>query len=169
MIRLCIVVAVVSLLAGYGAGWYVNGLRWEKDWLSADKVARELAADKAGLEAKIRSEREGRLAAVDKAAVLERALADAEGEVIIKEVLRYVQSDTAGDCSLPDDWVRIHNAAAGVPRVPDAPAVDAREAETARTDSDALPVIASNYRRCREAMTRLEGLQAWTAQAAKFK
>lgn len=44
------------------------------------------------------------------------ALAKQKQEVVTKyltkEVIKYVQADNAGKCDLPNDWVRIHDAAA---------------------------------------------------------
>lgn len=147
----------------FWAGWYVNGLRWESVVAEQREAAQKLQAKLDDAQAKYEQERDGRLFAVDQSGVLKRRLQSAEAQVVIKEVIRYVQGPDAGICKLPDDWVRIHNAAAGVPDLPNAPAVDDGAPARVRTDSDALPVVAANYRACRESMTRLSALQDWLA------
>lgn len=83
---------------------------------------------------------------------------------ITKEVIRYVQSPVAGQCTLPAEWVQIHDSAAGVPPDPAAPgqpAAAAGEAGSPVTDAQALGAVTSNYDTCLQEINRLQGWQAW--------
>lgn len=158
------VAIIFALTFGFSAGWYVNGLRWQTIVADAKEQEAQLREQLAKAERAYVLERDTRLREAERAGLLEQQLRDAEADVIVKEVIRYVQDPDVGRCELPADWVRIHNAAAGVPGVSEATGVDDGAAGAARTDSDALPVVTANYRRCRASMARLQALQAWLSE-----
>ena len=164
MVAGAIAACAICLGIGTTAGWISNGWRWEAKVAEAEREARDnLEALEAARE-KLKEEKEARQKEADRASLLEEQLADAEAEVIVEEVIKYVQADNTGGCALPPEWVRIHNQAAGVPgaRATEAAAREADGAAgTAITDRDALPVVTSNYARARECIARLQGLQGW--------
>lgn len=160
-VRVWLVGVLVVSSVSFFCGWHVNGWRWQADLAHEREAAQRLQdqLDEA-LEARER-ERAGRLLAVENAGLLEQQLQRAGSQVVTREVIKYVQSPSSGACELSDDWVRIHNAAAGVSGVPKAADMDDGKAGGARTDRDALPVIAANYERCLRSAGRLSALQDW--------
>jgi hypothetical protein len=83
------------------------------------------------------------------------------------EVIKYVESDDAGKCDLPPEFVRIHNAAASGGNVSTetdtASGVDAGGAGAlvGKTDKDFAPVLSRNYNRCHQVHAKLKALRAW--------
>ena len=77
---------------------------------------------------------------------------------VVKEVPIYVPADS---CPLPSGFRVLHDAAAGLPPIPN---------PSARTDAAPVPAqavaatVADNYGACRETAEQLRGLQAWVAQ-----
>lgn len=77
---------------------------------------------------------------------------------IVKEVPVYVPADS---CPMPAGFRLLHDAAAGLPPIPN---------PAARTDAAPVPAqtvaatVADNYGACRETAEQLRGLQAWVSQ-----
>lgn len=116
--------AGLVLLGAFSLGWTVCQWRASAE-LSDWKAKAEAAARKAETAARETEQNNATLAD----AIVAKDTTEAEAErvefrTVIKETVRYVKSPAAGHCRLPDDWVRVHNLAAGfgVPEVPDAPA-----------------------------------------------
>ncbi|MDT8311916.1 MAG: hypothetical protein RQ732_10755 [Methylophaga sp.] len=83
---------------------------------------------------------------------------------ITKEVIRYVQDPDAGNCRLPDRWVRIHDAAAGGSvDLPGDSTTTTKPDESATkiTDIEALGVVTENYGTCQQLRNQLTSLQEW--------
>lgn len=138
------------LVVGFVAGWTVNQWRIDAGHNQALQDAR-----------KIEQLEQDRADALGRAAAAERAALEAEGRVIIKEVIRYAESDGAGRCDLSGDWLRTHNQAAGVPEAGATPGGTTDTPDTVATDVDALRVVTENYAICRENMRRQEALVEW--------
>lgn len=150
----------LALLAAalLGTGW-VYGARHEQG-----KVAREQVSS---LKSTLRTERKQ---ADTTAAVEGKAAAAAERVRLVyrnidREVIRYVQAPHTA-CQLDAGWVRLHDAASGVPTVSDPASVLDAAPSSFNTD-DALATAIDNYEACALNAERLSGLQAWvSAQAA---
>ena len=82
-----------------------------------------------------------------------------KNQVVIKQVIKYVQSDSP-KCSLSADWVRIHDSAAMSDGIR-ATASAADDAASGVTDDQALMVIADNYQTCQSIRAQLSELQGW--------
>lgn len=81
---------------------------------------------------------------------------------VTKEVIKYVQSDDAGKCDLPDQWVYLHDTAArgSLPR--DTDTASEPNGDTGRiTDIEVLGVVTENYQSCHKIRDQLIGLQEW--------
>lgn len=166
--------AMAAVAAASGVGFW-SGVAWSDTQWRADVAEEREKATKQGEELRLAqeelaAEREARLQEAERVSLLEDQLASAEAEVIVNEVIKYVQADNTGSCVLPAEWVRIHNQAAGVPATGAATqATSQTDAATATdvTDRDALPVITNNYAHARSCIARLEGLQGWVVELYK--
>ena len=145
-----VVAALVFVLAICGAGF----TGWHERGKQADA---EISAIKSGLEAKVAQAQ--KLAAETS----ERVVIRYKDRVkIIHETAPEVEHDVQvirqSDCTLPAEFVRLHNAGAGVPG----------EASSGTDDSadsigcaEAAEVIQQNYQACRVDQERLSALQEW--------
>lgn len=91
----------------------------------------------------------------------EQIAAETKEKIVIKEVIKYVETNPNADTSLDADWLRIHDAAVPVSR-------DTKTAERfATTDprvpniGEALEVVTSNYNSCQEILLKLKAWQDW--------
>lgn len=154
--RLALIVAIFS------AGWTVNQWRLgnEIKQIKLD-LANETIRANNELAAKQKAQKDRNHAVAD-SIIVSMELERAQGKVITREVIRYVQSPDAGQCRMPDGWVRLHEIAAGSdPAIhPEAPG-GAADPATGFTDADVIQVIVDNYQSCREDMARLAGWQQW--------
>lgn len=87
-------------------------------------------------------------------------------KVITKKVIEYVQTDVAGQCDIPDEFVRIHDHSASgrVSGTTEAPGTSPASA-TGITDTEVLEVVTANYDACHEIRDKLISLQEWTTGA----
>lgn len=154
--------AVYALIAaiGFGAGWKVNGWRHDAADLArmeADQIAIQAAAEKARKIVELRQERTDIAAQLEiernkETRVVERIVTD--------EVIKYVQTPAATQCAVDADGVRIINAAARVPTIPQAtgtPDDGARGVTAARL----VPSVTDNYAVCNRNSNQLKALQDW--------
>ena len=145
-----VVAALVFVLAICGAGF----TGWHERGKQADA---EISAIKSGLEAKV--------------AQAQKLAAETSERVVIRykdrvqvihetapEVEHDVQVIRKSDCTLPAEFVRLHNAGAGVPSETPAGADDAAQTVTCAT---AIETIRSNYEAARANAAQLEALQEW--------
>ena len=139
------VAALVFVLAICGAGF----TGWHERGKQADA---EISAIKSGLEAKV--------------AQAQKLAAETSERVVIRykdrvqvihetapEVEHDVQIIRQSDCTLPAEFVRLHNAGAGVPSETPAGADDAAQTISCAT---AIEVIRENYQRSRENSAQLD-------------
>ena len=145
-----VVAALVFVLALAGAGY--------EGWHQRDRLAlAEIGAIKSELEAKV--------------AKAEKLAAETSERVVIRykdrvqvirevppEVEHEVQVIRDSKCVLPAEWVRLHNAGAGVPS--QTPGTTDGEAATVDC-ATAIEVVRENYARSRENAAQLEALQDW--------
>jgi len=154
---------LIVCAAAFAAGWTAS------EWRSSAEISelqRMWQAESVEAHEKANAWRQSAQNHSDRAGAL---LADLEAErkknakIITKRVVEYVQSPDAGQCVMPDGWVRIHDAAAaGVPKDTET-ASSSNENASAFTDADAIATIASNYDTCNEIRQQLTALQAWAA------
>ena len=85
---------------------------------------------------------------------------DVKTEVVYREIIKYKDSPSAGSCKFPANGVQILNSAAGLPRVPSAPANAQAEAK-AVSDIEVVDVVSANYRMCRKELEKYSGLWQW--------
>lgn len=145
-------------------GWKTNGWRLEGEITAME---RDLATAKATqTTTTLQKERETAQAAHDADAAPAAAQKEqqAQARVIIKEVIRYVQTPVAAQ-PLPAEWVQIHDAAAtGMPGDSSAasgPVAATGDAANPVSNGEAIGVISSNYDTCRQEMIRISRWQAW--------
>lgn len=159
-----LLVAGAMLGVAFIVGWTVQGWRMGED-MAQYKL--DLAEASKALE---KSEREreqalqARSDAVAQSILADLAAEHAQGRVIEKEVIRYVQVPGAGECNLLDDWVYIHDSAAAGPGAYPEPAGIPAAGSRQFTDIDVLPVITDNYETCRIAMSQVRGWIKWYAE-----
>ena len=84
-----------------------------------------------------------------------------KAQTIVKEVVRYVESNNSSDCELDDDWLRISAASTPVPRAADSSSLIIGAHSGVRSLSRALEVQAHNYSVCQDAVDRLSAWQDW--------
>lgn len=159
-------VKLVAALAVVIAAFFA-GVEWRDR--SADLELSDLQSqyDQAQLEAnKLADAHEAAMQsaadAVAAEAAAKKAAAEARAQVVTKEVIRYVTKNTsAGSCTLPDEWVRIHDdSTSDEVRGEAKPTGSANDTPRTLTDIDALPVITGNYAICLDTARRLRALQA---------
>ena len=146
-------------IAIFMCGWTVNGWRLEgklNKWL-ADISGEQVEALNQTREIEARSS-EAAQQSGEQFEQVRQQLAD-EKQVIVKEVIKYVEVNRPGHCQLSNRWVRIDTASAiGVP--PDhAPVAGPDDAPSGFTDADALDVIQQRNFICREEIAKVRGLQ----------
>ena len=145
-----VVAALVFVLAICGAGF----TGWHERGKQADA---EISAIKSGLEAKVAQAQ--KLAAETSERVVIRYKDRVQ---IIHETAPEVEHDVQvirqSDCTLPAEFVRLHNAGAGVPSETPAGADDASQTISC---ADAIETIRANYEAARANAAQLEALQEW--------
>lgn len=148
-------IAIVCFLAGWTAnGWRMGSTlsEWKQDLAEAQLEAKT-KADELTLAKQQAKDLSSKLYAAEK------AILEAEGRVIIKKVIEYVQEPYSGQCDLPNSWVRIDTeATTGVPVDTESPS-GADGAPSGFTDIDALQVITDRSLICRAEIAKLKGLQ----------
>lgn len=148
---------LIVLLLGVFIGWKTNGWRLEGqiNAAKATQVTKTLTTE--------RKDNQNAHSA-DAAPAAAQQSQQEKARVITKEVIRYVQSPVAGQCALPAEWVRIHDAAARVsadPSTTGLPAAPASADAGTVTDSEALGTITANYDTCNQEINRVSGWQIW--------
>lgn len=144
-----LIIAAVSAVLSFGAGWTANG--WKHDAALLDQALSYADA--------IVAEQEK----VDQLSTdleAERQTKAPKERIITREVTRYVQVVPVVDrCTLPGQWRLLHDAAAtGEP--PSSPSLD-DAGSTPIEDAAALETVAENYQACREWRGQLIGLQRY--------
>lgn len=114
----------------------------------------EIAAIKSELETKVAQ------AQAKAAEVRERVVIQYKDRIVriretAPEVAHEIQVIRELPCRVPAEWVRLHNAGAGLD--PEAPGGSDGTASCA----DAIETVRENYRIAREEIAKLEALQAW--------
>lgn len=120
--------------------------------------ARELSAMRALRITELQDEvasREGRIYET------RRQLEEAQARVVVKEVIKYVQSPDAGRCELPADWVLIDTAAAAGVSAATVSAASSPDAARGFTDTDALATSVERSHVCRAEIDKLRLWQDW--------
>lgn len=147
---LALAVLAAALL---GTGW-VYGASHEQSKADGDRID--------GLRYVIRTERKqsDTTAAVEGKAAASAERVRIQYQIIDREVIRYVSQPDHTACQLDPEWVRLHDAAAGVPEISD-PASVLDAGPSGLTTDDALGTIIDNYETCALIAERLIGLQAW--------
>ncbi len=155
------------LLAAFLAGWTIQG--WRSDAVIANmQAAADKAAKEAQAEAQAKVDRIEKLQSELATTIAEKQALEAQEAKVVtkyitKEVIKYVQSPNAGKCDLPNEWVRVHDAAArGMSPTEGTEAPGGTNDPAPRiTDIEALQVTTDNYAICHETATRLRNLQLW--------
>jgi hypothetical protein len=105
-------VLIVIVTISFGAGAGVQG--WRMGKLMAEKENKLWQASLTATQNKIEIDRINTQR--EREALEISAVRDQKQKVITRtinnEVIKYIQNPDAGVCTLPADWVRIHNAAA---------------------------------------------------------
>lgn len=152
---------IFAAVAAFGA-WQHRAMIADADLLTLRleySQAREEAAADARKKEQVMQQATAEIDALNADLTAER---ERKNRVIYKEVISYVKSPDIERCNLPDDFVRIHEAAAtGI--MPDDPAAASGSDDQSRTFTDAelIEVVADNYLSCRAVADRLSGLQEW--------
>ena len=149
--------AIYALVAavGFGAGWKVNGWRYDAADLAqmeADQQAIEAAVEQAK---KVQALREANTEAAAQLEIERNRQAETVVKEVIRDVIRYVQTPGAAHCGINGNGVRIINASAGLPALPEG---------AATPDATAGAVVASvtdNYATCTQNSNQLRALQDW--------
>lgn len=147
-------------IAIFMCGWTVNGWRLEgklNKWL-ADISGEQVEVLNQTREIEARSAEASQQSGEQFEQVRQQLAA--EKQVIVKEVIKYVEVNRPGHCQLSNRWVRIDTASAiGVPE-DDTPVTGTDDAAPSGfTDADALDVIQRRNFICREEIAKVRGLQ----------
>jgi hypothetical protein len=105
-----VLIAIATI--SFGAGVSVQG--WRMGKLIAENENKSWQASLAATQNKIEIDRLNTQR--ERQALEISAIRDQKQKIITRtinnEVIKYIQGPDAGECTLPADWVRIHNAAA---------------------------------------------------------
>jgi len=85
-------------------------------------------------------------------------------KIVTKEVIKYVQSPSAGKLIIPDEWVRIHDTAAVGPEYLQGDPIATskpNDSATKITDIETLEIVTNNYSSYHEIYNQLIDLQDW--------
>ena len=148
------ILAVVALLAGTFATGFIKGGQWEQG-KQATAVVQDVK----------------RVRAEEKKARIETAKAADAGEAraekvrivyrdVIKEVIRYAETDNGRAVCTGPDWVREHNRAAN-PEDLSAAASQAAFSAWQPSNAETLGVVVINYETCNRWRNNLIGWQEW--------
>lgn len=154
---------VFILLAGVYAAGYKTATTHYKGIIAETRAEHLEAVAEANR--KTREVNEANRLAADAAAEAE-ALRNREREVVekevIKEVIKYVETDNARECGLSPSGVLLHDTAARgrLPGDTDAPAITDDGAIEA-TNAEVILTVTQNYLSCNETIDRLTSLQDW--------
>lgn len=157
-LQIRLVIAGVIAVIAFSLAWYAQDLRYQRQL--SDIRAKQAEALQAATTKTIVAERQAHdaIAALDLATTTAKAKVRVVTETVEKEVVRYVKSPTA-KCQLDNDWVRITNAAAGMPENTQTPSTP-NDATTNGVGADTvLEVVTKNYRECLTQFESLRGLQ----------
>lgn len=139
-------VFVLSCVGSYALGWKHRGKQAEA----------EIAAIHADLGEKLAKAQEKAAEVRERVVIQYRDRIQVIREVP-PEVTHEIQVIRDSGCVVPAQWVRLHDAGAGV--VPEA----AAGADEPASCADAIEAIRANYTSARENAAQLEALQAWAA------
>lgn len=157
-------IAIVAL--AFMSGWNWQAALGDKRYAELERDYAETLKDAVDVAFEIEQRR---LALANKNAELDAQLEierKRANRVVTERVIEYVQSDVAGQCDLPNEWVRVHDAAAGgVSSVDTAAAPD--DGAATITDAAAIVTIAGNYELCRDTRAQLIALQRWVSAYGK--
>ena len=88
-----------------------------------------------------------------------------KGDVIIKEVPKYINADVDAKCAIPNAFVVLHDSAS-VNEVPDASRL-ANEGTSATKLSTVTETVVGNYSICHQNTEQLKALQEWIREQQK--
>lgn len=154
-------IVIGAFVTVFFAGWRVNGWRLSLD-IEQMKVKAAEAAIAAYIEAQEASE-----ASIESSNAVGVDFANATGEIqveeriIIKEVIKHVESNSSNSCELDPDWVRLDTlSATGLPDDGStASGIDGRASRV--TTIDLLPVTVERNTLYRECVQQVKSLQRY--------
>ena len=157
-------IAVLVLVGAAGAGgWKLRDADYQRH-LRADAVAAQKASERArGTEAK----NEQTSQEVGREVEEKQAEIRYVTRTILKEVPIYVSPESDARCTVPNGFVRVHDAATtGNPPAPDTPEQPNGEASGIDLSTVAATVV-DNYGYARELESQVIGWQNWYSRVAK--
>lgn len=160
-LKIKLILLLVGIAGGFGAGWQVNAWRYQADISNMQREASE-SAKQAEINAREVEELNRDISSkVDENNALKARKQKIVTKTINHEVIKYVKSDIP-KCDLSNKWVQLHNAAASgrVSEISDTTSEPDAEAPKV-TDDQAIVTVTENYGTCEETRQQLESLQDW--------
>jgi hypothetical protein len=156
-----IVMPLACLAVGFGAGWKVHDWRDAASALKAVRQVVSVVQHQGSVDTAVAVQQQ---AAQDRVRVVT--------QILIQKVPVYVTAQADSQCTVPNGFVRLHDAAAAgrdVPALSQGPGESADDPSGVALSSVA-GVVADNYGTCNSLRAELTGWQQWYAgQQAAFQ
>ena len=157
-----LIALLISSIASAGATWKVMNWKYGKQIAEMENAAWQAQVSNLNQKNIIDLANNREAIARSEAITLRNRKREVVTKYVNKEVIRYVQSDNAGKCDLPNQWVSVHdyaarNSIARETRTAPEPNDDA----SGITDIEALGVVTENYQSCHQIRDQLIELQEW--------
>ena len=157
-----LVMVLISSIASAGATWKILNWKHGKQIAEMENAAWQAQVDnlnqKNAIDLYNNQISESRAEAYE----LRNKKREVVTKYINKEVIKYVQSDIAGKCDLPNEWVQLHDNAArnSITRNTDT-TTEPNDSASGITDIEVLGVVTDNYQSCHQIRDQLIELQDW--------
>jgi uncharacterized lipoprotein YajG len=159
-------VGLVALLltASFAGGYKVAALKYNLKIESAKAAMLEAAQEQQKLNDAIEEAHHELSDALAKVYELENRKQETVFKEVIKEVVKYVQTDNARECGLSPSGVYIHDTAATgeLPEDTDT-TTSADDGTIEATNAEIIQVVTDNYTTCNSIRQQLINLQRWAA------
>ena len=157
-----LVALLISSIASAGATWKILDWKHGKQIAEMENAAWQAQVDNLNQKNAIDLANNQVATAIAEAYELRNKKHEIVTKYINKEVIKYVQSDIAGKCDLPNQWVRLHDSAARNRITGNTDTTtEPNDLSSGVTDVEVLGVVTDNYQSCHKIRNQLIELQEW--------
>ena len=160
------IAAASSVVAAIFAAWLAHSLtdaRWEVKYQALQLAHAEAVADSRRFAVKVERQARDNSELLAQTILAEMDLEHARGQTTEVEVIRYVESNVAGNCDLDYQWLHAHDVRAAHVSGAAGPSAGAAQGSSGVTEADALQVISANYNLCARAYQQVRWWKAYNA------
>ena len=158
------VAVISSVAAAIFAAWLAHSLtdaRWEVKYQNLENSHLEAVAESQRFATKIERQARDNSDLLAQTILAEMDLEHARGQTTEVEVIRYVESNVAGNCDLDYQWLHAHDVRAAHVSGAASPAAGGAQGPSGVTEADALQVVSANYDYCAQAYRQVRWWKAY--------